>query len=70
MNVILVILNSLRKDCLEIYGALLWGRVYTPHFEAFAWESLVQLQTRWLEWWYNSRHAGNNLYTTSDKSGA
>jgi len=41
MNIILVIFDSLRKDCLGVYGSPPWGKVYTPHFDAFARESLV-----------------------------
>jgi len=41
MNIILVIFDSLRKDCMGIYGSPPWGKVYTPHFDAFARESLV-----------------------------
>jgi arylsulfatase A-like enzyme len=41
MNVILVIFDSLRKDCLKVYGSPPWGNVHTPHFDAFAEESLV-----------------------------
>jgi arylsulfatase A-like enzyme len=41
MNVVLVIFDSLRKDCVGRYGAPPWGRVSTPHFDEFAGESLV-----------------------------
>ena len=41
MNIILVIFDSLRKDCMGAYGSPPWGKVYTPHFDAFARESLV-----------------------------
>lgn len=41
MNVILVVFDSLRKDCVGVYGSPFWGKVYTPHFDAFARESLV-----------------------------
>ena len=41
MNVILIIFDSLRKDCLGVYGSPPWGNVYTPHFNAFARDSLV-----------------------------
>jgi len=41
MNIILVIFDSLRKDCVGVYGSPPWGKVYTPHFDAFARESLV-----------------------------
>ena len=41
MNVILIVFDSLRKDCIGAYGAPPWGRVHTPHFDALAAESLV-----------------------------
>ncbi len=41
MNIVLVIFDSLRKDCMGVYGSPPWGKVYTPHFDAFAKESLV-----------------------------
>ena len=41
MNIILVVFDSLRKDCVGVYGSPPWGKVYTPHFDAFARESVV-----------------------------
>ncbi len=41
MNIILVVFDSLRKDCVGVYGAPPWGKVQTPHFDAFAEQSLV-----------------------------
>jgi len=41
MNIILVVFDSLRKDCVGVYGSPPWGKVYTPHFDTFAKESLV-----------------------------
>ncbi|MBA7564883.1 hypothetical protein ES708_06552 [subsurface metagenome] len=41
MNIVLVIFDSLRKDCIGVYGSPPWGKVYTPHFDAFARQSLV-----------------------------
>jgi arylsulfatase A-like enzyme len=41
MNIILMIFDSLRKDCVGAYGSPPWGKVYTPHFDAFAEEALV-----------------------------
>lgn len=41
MNIIMVIFDSLRKDCMGVYGAPPWGKVHTPHFDAFARESLT-----------------------------
>ncbi|MGC9347723.1 MAG: sulfatase [Anaerolineae bacterium] len=40
MNVILVIFDSLRKDCVGAYGTAPWGEVQTPHFNAFTDEAL------------------------------
>jgi len=37
----MVVFDSLRKDCMGVYGSPPWGKVYTPHFDAFARESLV-----------------------------
>ncbi len=41
MNIVLVIFDSLRKDCLSAYGAPPWGTVHTPNFDRFAEESVV-----------------------------
>ena len=41
MNIILVIFDSLRKDCVSTYGEPPWGKLQTPHFDALAEESLV-----------------------------
>ena len=41
MNVILMVFDSLRKDCVGVYGSPPWGAVQTPHFDQFARESLV-----------------------------
>lgn len=41
MNIILIVFDSLRKDCLGVYGSPPWGKVHTPHFNAFAKESLM-----------------------------
>ena len=40
MNIIVVVFDSLRKDCVGAYGSPFWGTVHTPHFDAFARESL------------------------------
>ena len=44
-NVILVIFDSLRKDCVGVYGSPPWGKVKTPHLDALASESLVFTRT-------------------------
>ncbi|MBI4557960.1 MAG: sulfatase [Candidatus Hydrogenedentes bacterium] len=41
MNIILMVFDSLRKDCVGVYGSPPWGRVHTPNFDAFAKQSLV-----------------------------
>jgi len=41
MNIILVILDSLRKDCIGAYGTPPWGKVYTPNLDRFAAESMM-----------------------------
>ncbi len=41
MNIILVVFDSLRKDCLQVYGQPFWGKVFTPHFNAFAKEAII-----------------------------
>ena len=41
MNIVLVIFDSLRKDCVGAYGSPPWGKVHTPHFDTFAEQSLV-----------------------------
>ena len=41
MNIVLVVFDSLRKDCLGSYGSPPWGQVDTPHLDARAAESLV-----------------------------
>ena len=41
MNIVLVVFDSLRKDCIGAYGSPPWGEVHTPHFDAFAEESLM-----------------------------
>ena len=41
MNVVLVIFDSLREDCIECLGAPPWGTVYTPNLNKFSEESFV-----------------------------
>ena len=41
MNIILMIFDSLRKDCVGFYGTPPWGKVHTPNFDAFAKESMA-----------------------------
>ena len=41
MNIVLVVFDSLRKDCVGVYGAPPWGAVQTPHLDAFAQDALV-----------------------------
>ena len=41
MNIVLVIFDSLRKDCVGAYGSPPWGRVSTPQLDRLAQESIV-----------------------------
>jgi len=41
MNIIVIVFDSLRKDCISTYGSPPWGKVNTPNLDAFAQESLV-----------------------------
>ena len=41
MNIILVVFDTLRKDCVGAYGSPPWGAVHTPHIREFAALSLV-----------------------------
>jgi len=41
MNVVLVVFDSLRKDCVGVYGEPPWGKVRTPHLDSLAEESIV-----------------------------
>jgi len=41
MNVVLVMFDSLRKDCVGLYGTPPWGEVKTPHLDALAKEAVV-----------------------------
>ena len=44
MNVILVVFDTLRKDCVAAYGSPSWADVRTPHIDAFSRESLVMMR--------------------------
>ena len=41
MNIILVVFDTLRKDCVGVYGSPSWGEVLTPNFKAFAEQSVI-----------------------------
>jgi len=41
MNIVLVVFDSLRKDCIGAYGKPPWGKVHTPNLDAFAAQSLM-----------------------------
>jgi len=41
MNIILIVFDTLRKDCVGIYGSPFWGKVKTPHLNALAKDSLM-----------------------------
>ena len=40
MNIILVVFDSLRKDCVGPFGSPAWGEVQNPHFKEFAAQSI------------------------------
>lgn len=40
MNIILVVFDTMRQDCVGVYGAPPWGKVQTPHLDAFAQEAI------------------------------
>ena len=44
MNIILVVFDSLRKDCLGADSSPPWGAVHTPNLDRFAEESLVMAE--------------------------
>ncbi len=41
MNIVLVVFDSLRKDCVGCYNPPSWGKVKTPHLSTLANESYV-----------------------------
>jgi arylsulfatase A-like enzyme len=41
LNIILVVFDTLRKDCVGVFGSPSWGEVHVPHFQAFAVQSLL-----------------------------
>jgi len=42
LNIVLIMFDTLRKDCVGAYGKPpAWGKVHTPHLDKFASESLV-----------------------------
>jgi arylsulfatase A-like enzyme len=41
VNIVLVVFDSLRKDCVGLYGTPPWGPVRTPHLDALAEETFV-----------------------------
>ena len=41
MNIILVVFDSLRKDCVGVHGPAPWGDVKTPNLDALADQSMV-----------------------------
>ncbi len=44
MNIVIVIFDSLRKDCIGCYRKPPWGKVFTPNFDRFFEESMVFTQ--------------------------
>lgn len=41
MNIILIIFDTLRRDCIGAYGSPPWGKAHTPHFDAFAGDAVL-----------------------------
>jgi arylsulfatase A-like enzyme len=41
MNIVFVVFDTLRKDCIGVYGEPFWGKVQTPNLDRFAGESLM-----------------------------
>ena len=41
MNIILIVFDTLRKDCVGIYGSPFWGKIETPYLDALAKDSLM-----------------------------
>ena len=41
MNIILVVFDTLRRDCAGAYDSPGWGEVQVPHFKAFAEQAVV-----------------------------
>jgi arylsulfatase A-like enzyme len=41
VNIILIVFDTLRKDCAGAYGSPSWGEALTPHFKSFASQSVV-----------------------------
>ena len=41
MNIVLLIFDTLRKDCVGVYGEPPWGKVHTLHLDALASESVI-----------------------------
>ena len=41
MNIVLVVFDTLRKDCVGAYGSPSWGEVQVPHFKAFADQAML-----------------------------
>lgn len=41
MNIVCIIFDSLRKDCMGVYGKPFWGEVKTPNLDGFAEEALM-----------------------------
>ncbi len=41
MNIVLVVFDSWRKDCISAYGSPPWWKVRTPNMDRFAAKSLI-----------------------------
>ncbi len=44
MNIVLIVFDTLRKDCVGPYGSPPWWTIQTPKFDAFAKESLMMMR--------------------------
>lgn len=44
MNIICVIFDSLRKDCIGAYGKPFWGEVKTPNLDRFNLQRIPPVQ--------------------------
>ena len=44
MNIVLIIFDSLRKDCISSLGTPPWGRVNTPKLDEFSKQSITLIR--------------------------
>ena len=74
MNIILVVFDTLRRDCVGVYGHPAWGEVQVPNFQAFAAQSLVMTRRvdrsgttagTWMNGWVAYRSANSLWHAAS-----